>query len=123
MLNLIKFSIPLILMVIAFFAGHEYGSSKVEKAWAEADNEALKTFQEQAEKAMEAKNNEIKTLNNDLAAMSQSRADIVRKLDAYKARERTIEQCKNDRARMADLAVGLDDFAQRLVVRTRSMMK
>ena len=76
-----------------------------------------------AQKVIEAKDNEIKTLNNNIANLAKSRSDIVRKLDAYKNRERTIAECRDDRARMADVAVGLDGFAQRLVTRTRSMIK
>ena len=93
--------------------------NNLKKLW----KQKTEAYKEQSQKALEAKDNEIKALNNDLANLSKSRSDLVRKLDAYKARERTLAECRNDRARMADVAVGLDDFAQRLVTRTRSMIK
>ena len=119
----IKSWIPLIVAVIAFMLGNAYGQARVHEAWTKADNEALTAYKTQSEKALKEKDDEIKALNRDIADLSKSRSDIVRKLDTYKARERTLAECRNDRARMADVAVGLDDFAQRLVTRTRSMIK
>ena len=123
MIDAIKSWIPLIVAVIAFVLGNIYGQARVHEQWAKADNEALIAYKAQAEQALKDKDNEIKRLNADLADLSKSRSDIVRKLDTYKARERTLAECRNDRERMADVAVGLDDFAQRLVTRTRSMIK
>ena len=123
MIDAIKSWIPLIVAIAAFALGNTYGQARVQEQWTKADNAELEAYKEQSQKALEAKDNEIKALNNDLANLSKSRSQLVRKLDAYKARERTLEQCRNDRSRMADVAVGLDDFAQRLVTRTRSMIK
>lgn len=118
----IKSWIPLVIAVIAFALGNTYGQARVHEQWTKADNAELTAYKTKALETIKDKDNEIKRLNADLADVSKSRSDIVRKLDTYKARERTLEQCRNDRARMADVAVGLDDFAQRLVTRTRSMI-
>ena len=123
MLDAIKSWIPLIVAIVSFALGNIYGQARVHEQWTKADNAELEAFKEQSLKALEAKDEEIKALNDDLTNLSKSRSDIVRKLDAYKARERTLTECRNDRERMADVAVGLDDFAQRLVTRTRSMIK
>ena len=123
MLDAIKSWMPLIVAIAAFALGNTYGQARVHEQWAKADNDALIAYKTQAEQALKDKDNEIKRLNADLADLSKSRSDIVRKLDTYKSRERTLAQCHDDRKRMADVAVGLDDFAQRLVTRTRSMIK
>lgn len=123
MIDALKSWIPLIVAVIAFALGNTYGQARVQEQWTKADNAELTAYKTKALEAIKEKNDEIKRLNADLADLSKSRSDIVRKLDTYKARERTLAQCRNDRARMADVAVGLDDFAQRLVTRTRSMIK
>lgn len=119
----IKSWVPLVIAVIAFALGNTYGQSRVHNEWTKSENEALTAYKAKALEALKEKDNEIKRLNADLADLSKSRSDIVRKLDTYKARERTLAECRNDRERMADVAVGLDDFAQRLVTRTRSMIK
>ena len=123
MIEALKSWIPIVIAIVAFVLGNTYGQARVRDEWTKADNAALEAYKAQAQKVIKEKDNEIKTLNDNLADISKSRADIVRKLDAYKSRERTLEQCRNDRTRMADVAVGLDDFAQRLVIRTRSMIK
>lgn len=123
MLDAIKSWIPLIVAILAFALGNTYGQARVHEQWTKADNAELEAYKEQSLKALEEKDNEIKALNRDIADLSKSRSDLVRKLDGYKTRERTLAECQNDRARMADVAVGLDDFAQRLVTRTRSMIK
>ena len=119
----IKSWIPLVIAVIAFALGNAYGQARVHDEWTKSENEALIAYKAKALEALKEKDDEIKRLNADLANLSKSRSDIVRKLDTYKARERTLAECRNDRERMADVAVGLDDFAQRLVTRTRSMIK
>lgn len=123
MIENLKSWLPLIVAIVAFTLGNTYGQARVHDEWTKADNAELEAYKEQSQKALEAKDNEIKALNRDLATLSKSRSDLVRKLDTYKNRERTLKQCLNDRKRMAELAVGLDDFAQRLVTRTRSMIK
>lgn len=123
MIDALKSWIPLIVAVIAFALGNSYGQARVHDEWTKTDNEALIAYKAQAEQVLKDKDDEIKRLNADLADLTKSRSDIVRKLNTYKARERTLAECRNDRERMADVAVGLDDFAQRLVTRTRSMIK
>lgn len=123
MTKIVDFLLPIVIVFIAFVAGYRSGESDVKQQWQESENEALTAYKTKALEAIKEKDGEIKRLNADLADLSKSRSDIVRKLDTYKARERTLAQCRNDRARMADVAVGLDDFAQRLVTRTRSMIK
>ena len=123
MLDAIKSWIPLIAVTVAFALGNQYGKARTQSELDKAHIEALSTLQQQNEKVLKAKDEEIKALNDDLASLSKSRSQLVRKLDSYKNRERTLAECRNDRARMADVAVGLDDFAQRLVTRTRSMIK
>lgn len=123
MLDNLKTWIPLIAVIVAFALGNQYGKARTQSELDKAHIETLSTLQQQNEKVLKAKDDEIKALNNDLATLSQSRSDLVRKLDSYKNRERTLAECQNDRNRMAELAVGLDDFAQRLVTRTRSMIK
>lgn len=122
MIENLKTWIPLIVAIVAFTLGNQYGRARTQTELDKAHIETLSTLQQQSEKVLKAKDDEIKALNRDLATLSKSRSDLVRKLDNYKARERTLAECKNDRSRMADLAVGLDDFAQRLVLRTRSMI-
>ena len=123
MLDAIKSWIPLIVAIAAFALGNIYGQARVQEQWTKADNAELTAYKTKALEAIKEKNDEIKRLNADLADLSKSRSDIVRKLDTYKNRELTLKRCRDDRARMADVAVGLDDFAQRLVTRTRSMIK
>ena len=115
--------VPLIVAIVAFALGNTYGQARIHDEWTKSENEALSAYKTKALEAIKEKDNEIKRLNADLADLSKSRSDIVRKLDTYKNRERTLKQCLDDRERMADVAVGLDDFAQRLVTRTRSMIK
>lgn len=123
MIDAVKSWIPLIVAVIAFALGNAYGQARVNAEWTKSDNEALTAYKKQTEIVLNEKDEKISRLLSDIRSARESHADIVRKLDAYKNRERTIEQCRNDRARMADVAVGLDDFAQRIVTRTRSMIK
>lgn len=122
MIENLKTWIPLVAVIIAFALGNQYGKARTQSELDKAHIEALSTLQQQNELALKAKDDEIKALNDDLANLSKSRSDLVRKLDSYKNRERTLAQCQNDRSRMAEVAVGLDDFAQRLVLRTRSMI-
>ena len=123
MLDALKSWIPIVAVIIAFVLGNEYGQARVNAAWTKSDNEALTAYKNQTEAVLKEKDEKISRLLSDISSARKSHADIVRKLDAYKNRERTLEQCRDDRARMADVAVGLDDFAQRLVTRTRSMIK
>ena len=123
MIEALKSWIPIVAVIVTFALGNEYGQARVNAEWTKSENAALEAYKAEAQKVIEAKDNEIKTLNNNIANLAKSHADIVRKLDAYKNRERTIAECRDDRARMADVAVGLDDFAQRIVTRTRSMIK
>lgn len=123
MLDAIKSWIPLVIAVIAFVLGNTYGQARVHEQWTKADNDALIAYKTQSEQALKDKDEEIKRLNADLADLSKSRSDIVRKLDAYKARERTLAECRNDRERMADVASRLDEYSYRLLTRTRSMIK
>ena len=123
MLDAIKSWIPLIVAVVAFALGNTYGQARVQEQWTKSENEALTAYKTKALEAIKEKDNEIKRLNADLADLSKSRSDIVRKIDTYKSRERTLAECRNDRARMADVAERLDEYSYRLLTRTRSMIK
>lgn len=123
MIEALKSWIPIVAVIVAFALGNEYGQARVHADWTKSENEALEEYKAEAQKVIEAKDNEIKTLNNNIANLSKSRSDIVRKLDAYKNRERTLAECRDDRARMADVASRLDDYSYRLLTRTRSMIK
>ena len=123
MLDAIKSWIPLIVAIVAFALGNTYGQARVHEQWTKADNDALIAYKAQAEQTIKDKDDEIKRLNADLADLSKSRSDIVRKLDTYKARERTLAECRHDRARLADVASRLDDYSYRRLTRTRSMIK
>lgn len=123
MIDALKSWIPLIVAIVAFALGNTYGQARVQEQWTKADNDALIAYKAQAEQTIKDKDDEIKRLNADLADLTKSRSDIVRKLDTYKARERTLAQCRNDRARMADVAERLDEYSYRLLTRTRSMIK
>ena len=118
----IKSWIPLIVAIVAFALGNTYGQARVHEAWTKADNAELTAYKTKALEAIKEKDDEIKRLNADLADLSKSRSDIVRKLDTYKARERTLAECRNDRERMADVAERLDSYSYRLLTRTRSMI-
>ena len=122
MIDALKSWLPLIVAIVAFALGNTYGQARVQEQWTKADNDALIAYKAQAEQALKEKDNEIKRLNADLADLSKSRSDIVRKLDTYKNRERTLKQCLNDRNRMADVAERLDNYSYRLLTRTRSMI-
>lgn len=122
MIDALKSWIPLIVAVIAFALGNGYGQARVHEQWTKADNDALTAYKAQSEQALKEKDDEIKRLNADLADLSKSRSDIVRKLDTYKARERTLAECRDDRERMADVAERLDSYSYRLLTRTRSMI-
>ena len=119
----IKSWIPLIVAIAAFALGNTYGQARVHEQWTKADNAGLTAYKTKALEAIKEKDDEIKRLNADLADLSKSRSDIVRKLDTYKARERTLAECLDDRKRMADVAERLDDYSYRLLTRTRSMIK
>lgn len=123
MIEALKSWIPIVAVIVTFALGNEYGQARVNAEWTKSENAALEAYKAEAQKVIEAKDNEIKTLNNNIANLSKSRSDIVRKLDAYKNRERTIDECRDDRARMADVASRLDDYSYRLLTRTRSMIK
>lgn len=123
MIDALKSWLPLIIAVIAFAMGNSYGQARVHDEWTKSENDALTAYKAQAEQALKDKDDEIKRLNADLADLSKSRSDIVRKLDTYKNRERTLKQCLNDRNRMADVAERLDSYSYRLLTRTRSMIK
>lgn len=123
MIDALKSWLPLIIAVIAFAMGNSYGQARVHDEWTKSENEALSAYKTKALEALKEKDNEIKRLNADLADLSKSRSDIVRKLDTYKNRERTLKQCLNDRNRMADVAERLDSYSYRLLTRTRSMIK
>lgn len=123
MIEALKSWIPIVAVIVAFALGNAYGQARVNAEWTKSENEALEAYKAEAQKVIEAKDNEIKTLNNNIANLVKSHSDIMHKLDAYKNRERTLEQCRNDRARMADVASRLDDYSYRLLTRTRSMIK
>lgn len=123
MIKSIKSWIPLVIAVIAFALGNIYGQARVQEQWTKSENEALSAYKTKALEAIKEKDDEIKRLNADLADLSKSRSDIVRKLDTYKNRERTLKQCLDDRNRMADVAERLDNYSYRLLTRTRSMIK
>lgn len=122
MLDAIKSWIPLIVAILAFALGNTYGQARVQEQWTKANNDALIAYKTQSEQALKDKDEEIKRLNADLASLAKSRSDIVRKLDAYKNRERTLDECRDDRARMANVAERLDNYSYRLLTRTRSMI-
>lgn len=123
MIDALKSWLPLIIAVIAFAMGNSYGQARVHDEWTKSENEALTAYKTKALEALKEKDNEIKRLNADLADLSKSRSDIVRNLDTYKNRERTLKQCLDDRNRMADVAERLDSYSYRLLTRTRSMIK
>lgn len=118
----IKSWIPLIVAIATFALGNIYGQARVQEQWTKTDNAELTAYKTKALEAIKEKDDEIKRLNADLATLSKSRSDIVRKLDTYKNRERTLKQCLNDRARMANVAERLDNYSYRLLTRTRSMI-
>lgn len=123
MIDAVKSWIPLIVAVIAFALGNAYGQARVNAKWTKSDNEALNAYKKQTEIVLNEKDEKISRLLSDIRSARKSHADIVRKLDAYKNRERTLAECQNDRIRMADVASRLDDFSYRLLTRTRSMIK
>ena len=123
MLDAIKSWIPIVAVIIAFVLGNEYGQARVNAAWTKSDNEALTAYKNQTEAVLKEKDEKISRLLSDISSARKSHSDIMRKLDAYKNRERTLEQCRNDRARMADVASRLDDYSYRLLTRTRSMIE
>lgn len=122
MIDAIKSWIPLIVAIAAFALGNTYGQARVHEQWTKTDNAELTAYKTKALEALKEKDDEIKRLNADLADLSKSRSDIVRKLDTYKSRERTLAECRNDRERMADVAERLDSYSYRLLTRTRSMI-
>lgn len=123
MLDAIKSWIPLIVAIAAFALGNEYGQARVNAAWTKSDNEALTAYKNQTEAVLKEKDEKISRLLSDISSARKSHSDIMRKLDAYKNRERTLAECRDDRARMADVASRLDDYSYRLLTRTRSMIK
>lgn len=123
MIDALKSWIPLIVAVIAFCLGSAYGTSKTESKWKEAENQQLLAYKAQISDVLKDKNEKISQLLADLDSARKSHSDIVRKLDTYKSRERTLAECRNDRARMADVAERLDNYSHRLLTRTRSMIK
>lgn len=123
MIEALKSWLPIVAVIIAFVLGNEYGQARVNAAWTKSDNEALTAYKNQTEAVLKEKDEKISRLLSDISSARKSRSDIMRKLDAYKNRERTLEQCRDDRARMADVASRLDDYSYRLLTRTRSMIK
>lgn len=123
MIEALKSWIPIVAVIVAFALGNEYGQARVNAEWTKSDNEALTAYKNQTEAVLKEKDEKISRLLSDLSSVRKSHADIVRKLDAYKNRERTLAECRDDRARMADVASRLDDYSYRLLTRTRSMIK
>ena len=123
MIDSVKSWLPLIVAVIAFCLGTAYGTSKTEKEWKNTENQQLLAYKTQVSTVLRGKDEKISQLLSDLSSARKSNSDIVRKLDAYKSRERTLRQCLNDRSRMADVASRMDDYSCRLLARTRSMIK
>lgn len=123
MIEALKSWLPIVAVIIAFVLGNEYGQARVNAAWTKSDNEALTAYKNQTEAVLKEKDEKISRLLSDLSSARKSHSDIMHKLDAYKNRERTLEQCRDDRARMADVASRLDDYSYRLLTRTRSMIK
>ena len=123
MTKIVDFLLPIVIVFVAFVAGYRAGESDVKQQWQESENKALTAYKTKALEAIKEKDDEIKRLNADLADLSKSRSDIVRKLDTYKNRELTLKRCRDDRARMADVAERLDNYSYRLLTRTRSMIK
>lgn len=123
MLDAIKSWIPIVVAVVAFCLGTAYGTSKTEAKWRETDNQELLIYKDQVSIVLKEKDEKISQLLSDLSSARKSHSDVVRKLNAYKNRERTLSQCLDDRARMADVASRLDDYSYRLLTRTRSMIK
>ena len=123
MLDTIKSWIPSVVAVVAFCLGVSYGTSKTEKEWKESENQELLAYKSKISTVLREKDEKISRLLSDLSTARKSQSDIMRKLDAYKNRETTLAECRNDRARMADVAGRLDDYSQRLLTRTRSMIK
>lgn len=123
MLDAIKSWIPIVVAVVAFCLGTAYGTSKTEAKWREADNQELLTYKDQVSIVLKGKDEKISQLLADIGSARKSHSDVVRKLNAYKNRERTLGQCLDDRARMADVASRMDDYSYRLLTRTRSMIK
>ena len=123
MIEALKSWIPIVAVIVAFALGNEYGQARVNAAWTKSDNEALTAYKNQTEAVLKEKDEKISRLLSDISSARKSHSDIMRKLDAYKNRERTLEQCRDDRARMADVASRLDDYSYRLLTRTRSMIK
>lgn len=123
MIEALKSWIPIVAVIVAFALGNEYGQARVNAAWTKSDNEALTAYKNQTEAVLKEKDEKISRLLSDISSARKSHSDIVRKLDAYKNRERTLEQCRDDRNRMADVASRLDDYSYRLLTRTRSMIK
>ena len=122
MLDAIKSWIPLVVAIVAFALGNTYGQARVNAEWTKSDNEALTAYKNQTEAVLKEKDEKISRLLSDISSARKSHSDIMRKLDAYKNRERTLEQCRDDRNRMADVASRLDDYSYRLLTRTRSMI-
>lgn len=123
MIEALKSWIPIVAVIVAFALGNEYGQARVNAAWTKSDNEALTAYKKQTEIVLREKDEKISRLLSDISSARKSHADIVRKLDAYKNRELTLKRCRDDRARMADVASRLDDYSYRLLTRTRSMIK
>lgn len=123
MIEALKSWIPFVAVIVAFALGNEYGQARVHSEWVKVDNEALTAYKTKTEIVLKEKDEKISRLLSDLSSARKSNADIVRKLDAYKNRERTLAECRDDRARMADVASRLDDYSYRLLTRTRSMIK
>ena len=122
MLDAIKSWIPLVVAIVAFALGNTYGQARVNAEWTKSDNEALTAYKNQTEAVLKEKDEKISRLLSDISSARKSHSDIMRKLDAYKNRELTLKQCRNDRERMADVASRLDDYSYRLLTRTRSMI-
>ena len=123
MIEALKSWMPIVAVIVAFALGNEYGQARVNAEWKKSDNEALTAYKKQTEIVLKKKDEKISRLLSDLGSARKSHSDIMRKLDAYKNRERTLKQCRDDRARMADVAERLDEYSYRLLTRTRSMIK
>lgn len=122
MIDSLKSYIPIIIAVVAFCLGVSYGTSKTEKEWKESQNSELLSYKTEVSTVLREKDEKISRLLFDLDAARKSHSDIMRKLDSYKNRKTTLAECRNDRTRMADVAGRMDDYSQRLLTRTRSMI-
>lgn len=109
------------LAVGAYFFGYSNAETKGELALEslkKAQAEAIVAAQQEVKKDYEKR---MQTLAADLERVRSDNANRVQQLAKFSATRRDLQTCHDERNRLATIAVGLEEVADRAITRLESM--